>query len=54
LRKSLKSSKKVVFYLLHYALFNAIFVYRTLTTKKKKVKQKYLPHKVGRSWIFEV
>jgi hypothetical protein len=29
LRKSVKSSKKVVFYLLQCALFNAFFMYRT-------------------------
>jgi hypothetical protein len=29
-------------------------VYRTLNTKKKKVKYKTFLHKVGRSWISEV
>ena len=52
-RKSVKSPKKVVFYLLNCALFNAFFVYRTLNTKKK-VKYKNFPHKVGRSRISEV
>jgi hypothetical protein len=41
----------VVFYLLHCALFNAFFEYRTLNTNKK---YKNLMHVVGRSWIFEV
>ena len=36
LRKTVKWSKKVVLYLLHCALFNAFFVYRTLNTNKKK------------------
>jgi len=54
-RKSVKSPKKVVFYLLNCALFNAFFVYRTLNTKKKKkVKYKNFPHEVGRSRISEV
>jgi hypothetical protein len=35
LRKTVKCSKKVVLYLLNYALFNAIFWYRTLNTNKK-------------------
>jgi len=39
LRKSVKSSKKVVFYLLQCALFNAFFVYRTLNTKKGKTQE---------------
>jgi len=43
----------VVLYLLNCALFNAIFVYRTLNTNKK-VKYKNFLHQVGRSWISEV
>ena len=45
--------KKVVLYLLNCALFNALFVHRTLNTNKK-VKYKNFLHKVGRSWISEV
>ena len=41
LRKTAKWSKKVVLYLLNWALFNTFFVYRTLNTNK-------------RSWISEV
>jgi cytochrome c oxidase subunit IV len=33
LQKTVKWSKKVVLYLLNCVLFNAFFVYRTLTTK---------------------
>ena len=51
-RKSVKSPKKVVFYLLNCALFNAFFVYRTLNTSK--VKYKNFLHEVGKSWISEV
>jgi len=35
LRKTVKCVKKVVLYLLNYALFNAIFLYRTLNSNKK-------------------
>jgi len=34
LRKTVKWSKKVVLYLLNFALSNAFFVYRTLQTKE--------------------
>ena len=53
LRKTAKWSKKVVLYLLNWALFNTFFVYRTLNTNKK-VKYKNFLHEVGRSWISEV
>jgi len=53
LRKTLKWSKNVVLYLLNCAVFNAFFVYRTLSTNKK-VKYKNFLHEVGRSWISEV
>jgi hypothetical protein len=33
LKKTVKWSKKMVFYLLKFVLFNAFFVYRTLNTK---------------------
>jgi len=52
-RKTLKWSKNVVLYLLNCALFNAVFVYRTLNTNKN-VKYKNFLHEVGRSWISEV
>jgi hypothetical protein len=39
LRKTVKWSKKVVLYLLNYALFNEFFVYRTLNTNKKSKVQ---------------
>jgi len=52
LKKTVKWSKKVVFYLLNCVLFNAFFVYRTLNTNK--VKYKNFLHKVGRSCILEV
>ena len=45
--------RKLVLYLLKCALFNALFVYRTLNTNKK-VKYKNFLHEVGRSWISEV
>jgi len=52
LRKTVKWSKKVVLYLLNCALFNTIFVYRTLNTNKT-IKYKNFLHEVGRSWISE-
>jgi hypothetical protein len=36
LSKTEKKKKKVVLYLLNCALFNALFVYRTLNTNKQK------------------
>jgi len=53
LRKTVKSSKKVVLYLLNCALLNAFFVCRTINTHKK-VKYKNFLHEIGRSWISEV
>jgi hypothetical protein len=53
LRKTVKWLKKVVLYLLNYALFNAFYVYRTVNTNKK-VKYSNFLHEVGRSWISEV
>jgi len=50
LSKTVKWSKKVVWYLLNCALFN---VYRTLNTKRK-AKYKNFLQEVGRSWISEV
>jgi hypothetical protein len=52
LSKTVKWLKKVVWYLLNCALFNAFFVEKTLNTKK--VNYKNFLHKVGRSWISEV
>ena len=53
LRRTVKWSKKVVLYLLNCAIFNAFFVYRTLSTNKK-VESKNFVHQVGRSRISEV
>jgi hypothetical protein len=53
LRKTVKSSKKVVLYVLNCALLNEFFVCRTINTHKK-VKYKNFLHEVGRSWISEV
>jgi hypothetical protein len=44
--------RKVVLYLLNWALFNTFFVYRMLNTNK--IKYKNFQHEVGRSWISEV
>jgi len=43
----------VVLYLLNCALFNTLFVYRTLNSNKK-VQYKNFLHEVRRSWISEV
>ena len=51
-KKAVKCSKKVVLYLLNCVLFNAFFVYRTLSTNK--VKYKNFLHELGRSWKSEV
>jgi hypothetical protein len=52
-RKTVKWSKKVVLFLLNFALFNSFLIYKTLNKGLKEQKYKKFLHEVARNWITE-
>jgi hypothetical protein len=52
LKKTVKWSKKMVVYLIHCTLFNAILVCKTLNRNRKTKYTNFL-HELARSWIAE-